>query len=124
MSVLKFSTRAPLVALALLAASAHPASAETLFLKCNMDSAPDVHATLTIDLTKGTVNNQPATINETAIDWQTPLTGAVTATEYDHLDRTTGTMTEKITYHLAKGDRTSDPSTYTCTKTSAPAKKF
>jgi hypothetical protein len=61
MSVLKLSARAALVALAMLAASAEAAWAETIYLKCTGNGNSD---TLTVNITKSMVNNYPATINE------------------------------------------------------------
>src|ERR1039457_1791880 len=52
-------------------------------------------------LKNNTVNNQPATINATAIDWHLkPRPADDTSVVYYHIDRTTGILTENFTYHL------------------------
>ena len=41
------------------------------------------------------MNNKPATIGTTAIDWQYELSGGgATATDYNHIDRVAGTYSE------------------------------
>ena len=134
MSALKFSVRAVLVAVALLAASAQAAWAETIHVECR-----EVHHSiiLTIDLTKGTVDftfeagsphldqegTYSATINKTAIDWRIE-SGAFDiytgATDFYHLDRTTGTLNLHSEHHLPKGGSESSESSdmqFACTKT-------
>src|ERR1035441_7075660 len=74
-----------------------------------------------VDLKNNTVNNQPATINATAIDWHlTPGSADDTGVFYYHIDRTTGILAENFTYHLPNGSTQSDdPTTYRCTVGSA-----
>jgi hypothetical protein len=124
MAVLKLNglARAALVALALLAASAQAARAKEIYLKCGQ-------TIYTIDLANKTVNNHPATINATAIDWEatnsaTMPKGPETAVAHNHIDRTTGTHTLYITVQFPGGSNSGAPVTETCTKTSAPATKF
>lgn len=115
-------------ALVMLAASSQSARADTIFLTCNEGIIGP--KTFTVDLTNNTVNNEPATINSTAIDWQIQLhgdaTGQVTSGRvYNHIDRTAGTIREYVTYHWANGrDITSDPNTYPCSVGSPPPTKF
>jgi hypothetical protein len=126
----KGGARVVVVALAVLMAiaCAQTASAETIFLTCNENYAGT--AIFTVDLANSTVNNHPATINPTAIDWQTPIaadaTGHITSsTTFDHIDRTAGTITEYATYHWASGlVNSSRPQTYPCTVGSPPPTKF
>jgi hypothetical protein len=94
-------------------ASSCPARAEMIIFQCA--------TSFTVDLRNNTVNNQPALISPTAIDWQlkpgpTDDTGVV---DY-HIDRTTRILTEKFTHHLLNGDTQSDdPTIYLCTVLSA-----
>jgi hypothetical protein len=77
-----------------------------------------------VDLKNSTVNNQPATINATAIDWQLiPGPANDTGVVSYRIDRTTGILTENFTYHLPNGSTQSDdPTTYRCTVGSARPK--
>src|SRR3974390_263288 len=99
--------------LASIFASSCPARAEMIIFQCG--------TSFTVDLRNNTVNNQPALISPTAIDWQlkpgpTDDTGVV---DY-HIDRTTSILTEKFTHHLLNGDTQSDdPTIYRCTVPSA-----
>jgi hypothetical protein len=90
------------------------ARADTILFQCGTSFA--------VDLTNNTVDNQPATINATAIDWQlTPGLADDTGVVYYHIDRTTGILTETFTYHLPNGSTQSDdPTTYRCTVGIAP----
>lgn len=108
-----------LVLALLLSASAF---AEAIYLQCANGSQTK---NFTVDLTASTVNNKPATIGTTAIDWQYELSGGgVTATDYNHIDRVAGTYSEWVTYHFRNGDKTSNTTTGGCTPTSAPTTKF
>ena len=103
----------PFFVLASIFAASCPARAKVIIFQCGTSFA--------VDLANNTVNDQPALINPTAIDWQlkpgpTDDTGVV---DY-HIDRTTGILTEKFTYHLPNGSTQSDdPTTYRCTVDSA-----
>jgi hypothetical protein len=133
MSVLKLKglARAALVALALLAASSQAARAETLFLECTYrfpggnDAATNNY---TIDLAKNTVNNYPATINETAIDWveERSYSSGTTSTRRCHIDRTRGTLIGQDTTCHPDGTCNTRPwaGAFICTKGRAPATKF
>jgi len=110
-----------LLVLALLMSAS--AFAETIYLHCTY--LHDFTKNLTVDLDAKTVNNDPATVGTTAIDWQTPASGdGLTATVYSHIDRVAGTYSERVTYHLRNGDKTSNTTTYDCTPASAPKTKF
>jgi hypothetical protein len=107
------------LATTLVASSA--ARADTIFLQCGTDA-------ITVDLTNNTVNNIPATINATAIDWS-PHIGATTtpglsATEQNHIDRTTGTFTSTVTYNFNGQISYGHGGPYSCTAGPAPATKF
>ena len=99
----------PFFVLASIFAASCPARAKVIIFQCGTSFA--------VDPANNTVNDQPALINPTAIDWQlkpgpTDDTGVV---DY-HIDRTTGILTEKFTYHLPNGSTQSDdPTTYRCT---------
>jgi hypothetical protein len=129
MSFLKLtrSVRVTLVALAMLAASSQTARAETIFLTC---SVPEPNKTFTVDLAKNTVNNLPANINQTAIDWQEKLTTADAQTvgvQNNHTDRTAGTLTQQkiILNDTGTGPNgVFPPRTVPCTKSSVPATQF
>jgi hypothetical protein len=106
-----------MLATALMASS--PVSAETIYLQCSS------YKTFTIDLTNSTVDNLPATINATAIDWQ--FKGVVankpglTFVDNRHIDRIAGTFSHYAT------DSTGDSSHWDpvpCTVISAPPTKF
>jgi hypothetical protein len=89
------------------------ARAETIFLKCgNMD-------TITVDLTKNTVNNQPANITPIAIDWD--YVNKYGDVHY-HIDRTAGTLRYSGTYYTQNGDTAIPQSTDPCTFGSPPTK--
>ena len=83
--------------------------ANTIIFQCGTSFA--------VDLKNNTVNNQPATINATAIDWQlTPGPADDAGVVYYHIDRTTGILTENFTYRLPNGSiQSDDPTTYRCT---------
>jgi hypothetical protein len=104
---------APFCVLATILPASFPARANTIIFQCGTSFA--------VDLKNRTVNNQPATINATAIDWQL-IPGPVndTGVVSYHIDRTTGILTENFTYHLPNGSTQSDdPTTYRCTVGSA-----
>jgi hypothetical protein len=104
---------APFCVLATMLTTPCPALANTIIFQCGTSFA--------VDLKNSTVNNQPATVNAIATDWQlTPGPADDTGVVYYHIDRTTGTLTEKFTYHLPNGSTQSDyPTTYRCTVSSA-----
>ena len=103
----------PFFVLVSIFAASCPARAKMIIFQCG--------TSFTVDLTNNTVNDQPALITPTAIDWQlkpgpTDDTGVV---DY-HIDRTTGILTEKFTHHFPNGSTQSDdPTTYRCTVVSA-----
>jgi len=101
---------APFCVLATTLTASCPARANTIIFQCGVSFA--------VDLKNHTVNNQPATINATAIDWHVALEPADdTGVIYYHIDRTTGILTESFTYHLPNGSTQSDdPTTYRCTE--------
>jgi hypothetical protein len=103
----------PFCVLATTLTASCPARANTIIFQCGTSFA--------VDLKNSTVNNQPATINATAIDWHlTPGPADDTGVIYYHIDRTTGILTENFTYHLPNGSTQSgDPTTYRCTVGSA-----
>src|SRR3974377_1983542 len=96
----------PFFVLASIFAASWPARAKVIIFQCGTNFA--------VDLANNTVNDQPAIINTTAIDWQlkpgpTDDTGVV---DY-HIDRTTGLLTEQFTYNLPNGrDQTNEPTPY------------
>jgi hypothetical protein len=104
---------APFCVLATMLTTSCPARANTIIFQCGTSFA--------VDLKNNTVNNQPATINATAIDWQLkPGPADDTGVIYYHIDRTTGFLTENFTYRLPNGSTQSDyPTTYRCTVGSA-----
>lgn len=87
-----------------------PAQAETIYLTCTpTDGLAPV--SFTVDLEKNTVDNQPATINPTAIDWLTEGGTASPAsiasiTTHNHIDRAAGTWTRYTVFHLTSGQDT------------------
>jgi hypothetical protein len=103
----------PFCVLATILTASCPARANTIIFQCGISFA--------VDLKNNTVNNQPATINATAIDWQLiPGPANDTGVVSYHIDRTTGILTENFTYHLPNGSTQSDdPTTYRCTVGSA-----
>ena len=109
MSFLKFNggTCVTLVVLAMLVAISQAARTEKILLKCD-----GYAGILTIDLTNQTVNDMPAKITPTAINWD--VQGKVDANIhiYNHIDRTTGAWTVS---GVQGGDRTIPPYTYVCT---------
>ena len=107
-------TFVPICVLATTLLASYLVRAETIIFQCGTDFA--------VDLTNNTVNDQPATINATGIDWQlTPGPADDTCVIYYHIDRTTGLLTENFTYHLPNGSTQSDyPTTYRCAVGSAP----
>jgi hypothetical protein len=100
------------------------AHAEIIFLTCTGDNPTQ----LTVDLTKSTVNNMPATINPTSIDWQhvaAPASDGTTGTTYGHIDRSAGTYTSWATFHTPSGqDLSSGQTTMSCIAGSPPPTKF
>ena len=116
-----------LLVLALLMSAS--AFAETIYLQCAYKPDKSQTINLTVDPDAKTVDNKPATISTTAIDWQLEVsvdgsTHGETATIYNHIDRVTGTFSTRATFHFRNGDRTNPPSTYDCTPASAPKTKF
>jgi hypothetical protein len=107
---------APLCVLAIILTTSCPARATTIIFKCGTSFA--------VDLKNKTVNDLPATINATAVDWQlTPEPAHDTGVVRYHIDRITGILTEYFTYHLPNGSTQSDdPTTYRCTVGSARLK--
>jgi hypothetical protein len=103
-------------ALATILTASCPARANTITFQCGTNFA--------VDLKNHTVNNQPATISATAIDWRlTPGPADDTGVVIYHIDRATGILTETFTYHFANGSAQSgDPTTYHCTVDNAPPK--
>ena len=106
----------PFCVLATILTNSCPARATTIIFQCGTSFA--------VDLKNKTVNDLPATINATAIDWQlTPEPAHDTGVVYYHIDRTAGILTENFTYHLPNGSAQSDdPTTYRCTVGSARPK--
>jgi hypothetical protein len=103
------------------------AQAETIYLTC--PEADPFLKNLTVDFTNNTVNNKPATINATAIDWQVKLDwgGGNTRVDYYHIDRTAGTLTYSPgQMHFANGfiPPQSTSSTYSCSVGSPSPTKF
>jgi len=123
MSFLKVTrpARVTLVALAIVVASSQIARAETIFLKCS-------EGIYTVNLTKSTVDNHPATINETSFDWVVnwPPDQGTNSTSQFHIDRTAGTLDVVITTCFRNGICRQLPRVppSTCTKASAPSTKF
>ena len=103
----------PFCVLATTLPASYPVRADTIIFQCGTSFA--------VDLTNNTANDQPATINATAIDWQLkPGPADDTGVVYYHIDRTTGILTENFTYPLPNGSTQSDdPTTYRCTVDSA-----
>ena len=100
-----------------------PARANTIFLQC----ADGVN--FTVDLINNTVNNYPAQINPTSIDWQQKMnttSSGVTGDAQYHIDRITGTYSLSVTLHSADGSPlgTQQRAPISCTAGSAPATKF
>jgi len=113
--------RVSLATLAVLAGSSQVALAETIFLKCGDYSA------FTVDLSNSTVDNHPATINATAIDWQVPqeLGSGKSGVTYWHIDRIAATLTDYFTVRDRNGVvNTSRSTTESCTVLSVPPTKF
>ena len=100
-----------LVVLAMLIASPKVAQTEMVVLKC-----PNTADMIIVDLTNKTVNNKPANITPTAIDWDVE---ASTGHFYNHIDRTTGALTTWGTIY----PNTPIPS-YTCMCTVVPQTHF
>jgi hypothetical protein len=98
----------PFCVLATISTALCPAKANTIIFQCGTSFA--------VDLINNTVNNQPATINATAIDWRlTPGPADDTGVVNYHIDRTTGILTENFTYHLPNGSTQSGyPTNYRC----------
>jgi hypothetical protein len=71
----------PFCVLATVLTASCPARANTIIFQCGTNFA--------VDLKNNTVNNQPATINATAIDWHlTPERADDTGVIFYHIDRT------------------------------------
>jgi hypothetical protein len=94
--------------------ASYPVRADTIIFQCG--------TSFVVDLTNSSVNDLPAIINATAIDWQLkPGPADDTGVVYYHIDRTTGILTENFTYHLPNGSTQSDyPTAYRCIVGSAP----
>ena len=108
------------LAVCLAASIGASARAQTIFLTCGTSS-------ITVDLTNNTVNNFPAKINATAIDWQSqkPYPSGQTAIAYWHIDRIAGTATHYFTLSGTAGKPvTSAVETESCTRSSRPPTKF
>lgn len=98
------------VALAVLAATlgtASAASAKTMFLNCNLGGDEE---SITVNLSNNTVDNTPAKITLTSIDWNIPgeiLVGGQrkASTDTFHIDRKTGVYTQQqiALAHYANG---------------------
>lgn len=91
------------------------AQAETIFIKCkNVE-------TISINLTNNTVNNIPANIRPTAIDWEI-------VNQYGdfhfHIDRTLGTLITSGTYYRSDGNHPIPQSTVSCAAVNQPTTKF
>ena len=95
-----------LILLAALAV-APAAHAETIYLQCG-------NSRYEVDLANSTVNNFPATINTTSIDW-TISNQSQNLTRNYHIDRVGGTFSATGTWVTAPQP---------CTKGSAPATRF
>jgi hypothetical protein len=101
-----------------------PSRAEILFLTCNSPKYPT--RTLTIDLANKTVNNLPASINLTSIDWkETDVQVGGTAIYRYHIDRASGVFTQKAQTRFDNG-RLVDmgESAYDCNVGNPPPTKF
>lgn len=95
--------------------SGAPASAEIIFLRCADDTGSIIH---TIDTEKKTIDNRPARINATSIDWNTE---GQTAKSSWHIDRVTGQQTQHVVSKGGSGEATFQ---INCSVTTAPATKF
>ena len=100
------------------------AQAETIYLQCGQ-------ASFTVDLTNKTVNNKPASIDATSIDWNDPPQthtrpdgGLDTVTLFQHIDRVQGTYSFRIQVEFPGGVNPGRTNTFSCTVGSAPATKF
>lgn len=101
------------------------ANADVIYLQCGGGN-------FTVDLTNNTVNNLPATINTTAIDWKVGPqvyprsngSGNDTVTVFNQIDRVAGTFSSRIQVEFPGGMNTGQPSNVSCTAGSAPATKF
>lgn len=102
--------------------------AETIFLRC-----PGVGLSqpgpFTVDLTNRTVNNEPAQINQTSIDWQHPIGSASpeirSGAIHSHIDRSTGTISQYVIYYMSSGqNQQSGNTTVSCSVGVAPSPKF
>ena len=117
------SIRLGTIAIAAIAVFWSPAArADTIYLKCGSYD-------FTVDLKNNTVNNLPATINTTAIDWvKGPYDAGsgYTGKEYYHIDRTIGTVTRRNETISPSGQPGPAPlgTTESCAAGSAPATKF
>jgi hypothetical protein len=121
---LKFKVIAFCVLVTSLAASG-AARAETIFLIC-----PGLYptSTITVDLANNTVNNYPAKIDATSIDWRegpVPANEGTAMTRVRHIDRTAGTVTGYTSFDKEGNIQGSGAtSTVACTVGSAPPTKF
>lgn len=97
------------------------AQAETIFLKC---AAFDL---ISVDLTKGTVNNKPANITPAAIDWhiEKQISSDETSDTHWHIDRVAGTfILSSVVFRPGGNNLNIPPTTGACTAVSKPATKF
>ena len=100
------------------------ARAETIFLQCAEHGSS---STYTVDLTNNTVDNHPANINQTSIDWQYNIgsqTPGLTAVLHKHIDRTTGQVTTTATYNNNGQISTGYDGPHSCTVGGPPPTKF
>jgi hypothetical protein len=131
LQVLKIKAVVFCAATAIVAVS-FPALANTIFLKCPSANNTDAE-TLTVDLTKKTVNNYAARINATSIHWEhnlvcgaecTPSNPGTAVQIYD-LDRTTGSLSIHDEWRYLSGVNESNSiHNFTCAVGNAPATKF
>jgi hypothetical protein len=106
-------------------AAAGTANAETIYLSCVMSGGNGEQHT--VDVSSGSVDNHPASINATSIDWSFALgsgSPGLTGTMYSHIDRTSGVLTERIAYVYNGRQMADGHNTGTCSVGAAPAVKF
>jgi hypothetical protein len=99
--------------------ASQPTFAQTIYLKCSANNIPD--DIYTIDLAKQTVNNLPASITATSIDWHNENQ---TGDNHIVIDRTTGNRIFDVLYHTRQGDKRFRDDAGICTSVSAPQTKF
>lgn len=121
---IKFKVIAFCVLVTSLAASG-AARAETIFLTC---TGLYPTSTITVDLTNNTVNNYPAKIDATSIDWRegpVPANEGMTMTRVRHIDRTAGTVTGYTSFDKEGNSQGASATlTVACSADSAPPTKF